>query len=430
MKRMQEITAFLEKVSEKGMVMTLDPLKKLCEMLGDPQNDLPCVHVAGTNGKGSVLSMVTACLEVAGYKIGKFFSPQVFDDEPAVTINGKHVDDDLYFDVMSDIMSAYNVMEQQGAETPTVFEIEAVSAIMCFSRAGCNIVAVECGLGGETDATNIIDSNAVCVITSVGLDHMRFLGDTVYDIAANKAGIFRKDCTAVSALQCEQAEQAIRKKADEIGCKLVECEKARLIKDMGFDGQLFEYKGEEYKIGLCGRHQLENAVAAIEAVKALREKGFDISDEQIKAGLAAAKWHGRFERVSIDPLVILDGAHNVPAANALRCAFSEYLDGYKIVLLFGILADKQYEQIVDILAPSAEEIVTFTPPCERGLDSKKLAEICSCYAPSHFEQSPYDAVNYALKKAEQSKYKIAVCAVGSLYSLNEIKKALKSIDIK
>lgn len=416
--------AFFRRVQQKGMVMTLEPLKKLCELLGEPQNKVPCVHIAGTNGKGSVLKMVSLCLESAGYKVGCYFSPQVFDDEPSVSVNGRALDEDLLGQATDEIISAYEQMERLGTETPTVFEIETARALMCFARSGCDICVVECGMGGRDDATNIIDNNAVCVMTSIGLDHMSFLGETAGEIASNKAGIFRKNSAVVTVSQSAEVMSALRSKTQEVGCALTVCEKPVLLEDNGFEGQSFEYGGESYNIRLCGEHQLENASAAVEVMNALRGKGFEISNEAIRNGLARAVWHGRFECVRKEPVFILDGAHNVPAARALSAAVGKYLAGYKIILLFGILADKQYEQVAEILAPLADRIVTFTPPVPRALDGETLAEVCGRYARSVCANDITSAVKTALDEAETIGEKTAVCAAGSLYSLGEIRNAL------
>lgn len=419
--------AFFRRVQQKGMVLTLEPLKNLCGLLGEPQNKLPCVHIAGTNGKGSVLKMVSLCLESAGYKVGCYFSPQVFDDEPSVSVNGRAAGDELLGQVTDEIISAYEQMERLGMETPTLFEIETASALMCFARSGCDICVVECGMGGRDDATNIIDNNAVCVMTSIGLDHMSFLGETEAEIASNKAGIFRKNSAVVTVAQSVEVMSALRSKAQEVGCTLTVCEKPVLLEDNGFEEQSFEYGGKSYTIKLCGEHQLENAAAAVEVMNALRGKGFDISDEAVRNGLSRAVWHGRFECVRKEPIFILDGAHNVPAARALAAAAGKYLAGYKIILLFGILADKQYEQVAGILAPLADRIVTFTPPVPRALDGKTLAEVCGRYAPTVCAKDIASAVKTAFDEAKTIGEKAAVCAAGSLYSLNEIRKALDEL---
>ena len=418
---------FMKEVSEKGIVLNLEPLKNMCEILGNPQNCVPCVHIAGTNGKGSVLSMVSSCLIEAGYRVGRFFSPQIFDDEPAAAINNSPIDKTLYLDVLEEIIAVYRQMEACGEETPTAFEIETLCAMMCFTRSECDIAVVECGMGGLGDATNIIDSNAVCVFTSIGLDHMEFLGSTPSEIAQNKAGILRSGSIAVCAVQeFPEAEDAISLRSQRLGNITIHCENAKNINSLGLDGQTFEYKDKKYHIALCGEHQCENASAAIETLTALRSRGFIISDESIQNGLEKAVWHGRFECVKHSPQVILDGAHNVPAAKALAKAMDEYLSGKKIVLLFGVLADKQYMEITDILAPKADMIVTFTPPNSRALDGEKLRMLCGKYAPSVFAETIEKAVRFAVESAGRDG---VVCAAGSLYSLGEIKKALDNLDL-
>ena len=419
-----QVGEFMKRVSEKGMVMTLEPVIEMCRLLGNPQSRIPCVHIAGTNGKGSVLSMISSCLKEAGVRVGSFFSPQVFEDEPSITVNGVPVDDDTFLSVMEQIMNIYAEMETSGKETPTAFEIETVCALMCFERLGCDITVVECGMGGLNDATNIIDSNIVCVFTPIALDHTSFLGQTVAEIAENKAGIIRSGCTVVCAEQdAMEAMGAISWKAREAGCPLVYCSAPENIIAFGLDGQSFEYKREDYTIKLLGSHQCRNAAAAIEAVSAIRDKGFRIPDEAVKKGLEKAVWHGRFECISRDPLVILDGAHNVQGAKALADAIESHLIGKKITLVFGILADKQYREAAEILASKADRIVTFTPPNPRALNGEELCDICGKYAPTVYADSVEKAMELALADADSTT---AVCAAGSLYSLNEVRKALNT----
>jgi dihydrofolate synthase/folylpolyglutamate synthase len=284
-------------------------------------------------------------------------------------------------------------------------------------------------MGGKNDATNVIGSNAVCVITSVGLDHTDFLGKTAAEIARNKSGIFRRDCIAVCARQSAEVMSAVEESARKIGCELEICEPVKNVVSRGLDGQDFEYMGENYSVRLCGCHQCENAAAAIQALLALRKKGFAISGADIKRGLAAAEWRGRFERISLSPTVILDGAHNPAAARVFANTAEEALRGKKLVYVFGILKDKDYREVAAITAPKAAKIITFTPPSPRALDGGILAGVCSEYAPDasvECAESPEKAVELALKAAEEIGCEsAAVCAFGSLYSLERIGKAFE-----
>ena len=418
-----EINEFMQAVSHKGMVMTLAPLKALCKLLNNPQNDTAFVHIAGTNGKGSVLSMVSSCLEDAGYKTGRFFSPQVFEDEPALSVNGCAPNETIYIEIMSELMEAYEMMQSQGLETPTAFELEVLAAFMYFSRTHCDIAVVECGMGGRDDATNVITSNAVCVITPIGIDHTKFLGNSITEIADNKSDIFTKDCIAVTAQQPTEAIDVLKRKAAAVGCELIICKAAENVVQNGFDGQSFDYLGKNYKMHLCGSHQSENGAVAVQTLLALRRKGFEISDENIRTGLIKASWHGRFECIRQNPLIIIDGAHNVAAAKVFANSIDEYLPDKKIIFVFGILKDKQYKEVIRITAPKADKIITFTPPSERALDGRELAGICSRYAPSEYAQSPEQAAKLALKTAEEIGYSdTAICAFGSLYSLERLRK--------
>ena len=420
MRTKNEISDFRERLSEKGIVMGLAPLREMCALLGDPQNKLPCVHIAGTNGKGSVLAMISAVLERSGLKTGRFFSPAVFSDEPTASINGKAADELLCLEVMDELINVWEEMDKNGSDTPTLFEMDMLCALICFVRSGCDIIVVECGMGGRDDATNIIDNNILCVITSVGYDHMSFLGDTLTEIAANKSGIFRPGCTVISAAgeSCAQAE--IKRQAELNNCRLITCENAGHIRQSGLDGQTFTYKGRDYRIRLCGEHQTANAAAAIDSLTELGKMGYPVTSETIREGLSTAVWHGRFECICRQPLFIIDGAHNVPAANALAAAIRSYLSGYRIILLIGMLADKEYDKVAEILAGCADTAVTFTPPVSRGLDGKILAQCLEKFIPVTNTPTVEEAVHTAVRMADE---KCAVVAAGSLYSLDMIRSA-------
>jgi dihydrofolate synthase/folylpolyglutamate synthase len=427
----EEIQAFMEKVSRKGMVMTLTPLRTMCHRLGDPQKDLPVVHIAGTNGKGSVLSMISSVLMASGYRTGRFFSPQVFDEEPTITMQGCAPEETLYDAVMHQIIAEYENMESQGLETPTVFELEFLAALLCFSKAHCDIAVVECGMGGRDDATNVIANNAVCVFTPIALDHMQFLGNTVEEIARNKAGILTKDCIAVSAQQPESVRHVLQQQADSLGCKLEFCDAVQHVTQHGWQGQRFVYQGESYAIGLCGAHQCENAAVAIQALLALQEQGFVIPEHSLQQGLAQAVWHGRFECIMQSPLVILDGAHNPAGARTFVQSVDTLLAGKKCIYVFGMLQDKQYEEVAAMTAPRAAQIITFTPPSPRALDGRILAEICASYAPSVYAESPEAAVQLALQTAAgMGKDAAAICAFGSLYSLRRLRKSFYAMEFE
>ena len=421
-----DVEKFLKRISAKGMVMTLEPLLNLCKKLGNPQNNVPCVHIAGTNGKGSVLAMVCSVLENAGYRTGRFFSPKVFDDEPNLAVNGKAVQEEILNGIYEEIIPAFEDMEKNGEETPTLFEVETLASLMCFQREKCDIAVVECGMGGRDDATNIIDFNLVSAITAVGLDHTKFLGNTVTEIAENKSHIIKKGCTAVCLSQEKDVVNIVKKRAEEQGCEFILSGQGEVISDNGFSGQTFLYKGEEYSIPLVGKTQIKNATVAVEICKALDRKGFSLSEETIKSGLEKTKWHGRFEKIHESPLVVIDGAHNVQSAEVFRENVEKYLNERKIFLVMGILEDKQYKDVVKILAPIAEEIFTYNVENPRKLSSEKLAEECLQLSRAKALNTPGEAVISAINTAKECDENCAVCAVGSFYSLNTIRKKFES----
>lgn len=373
----EEARVYLETISKYGSVLGLESIRELLDRLGNPQKNLRFVHVAGTNGKGSILAYCSTILSEAGYKVGRYISPTVMEYRERFQINGIYISEEELGELTEQVKNAVEQMEAEGMISPTVFEIETAIAFLYFAKQNCEMVVLETGLGGCLDATNIVEHVKVCVFASISRDHMGFLGDTLTEIAEKKAGIIKPGAVVVTVPQCSEVMEVLRKTAREKGCPfiLAEPEKLGLI-NQTLDGQEFDYK--EYrglKIPLLGRYQLENVCTALEVIRVLKESGMKIPESSIRTGLASTVWPGRFQVIRREPLVIVDGAHNVDAVRRLIENIELYLKGKKIIAIMGVFKDKEYPVMVQMIAPYLDSVYTINLPNEeRTLPKEVLKE--------------------------------------------------------
>lgn len=360
----QEALDFIEKITGLGIVPGLDSIKELCRELGNPQETLKFVHIAGTNGKGSTLAFISTILKAAGYRVGRYVSPTIFEYRERIQVDGKMISKVALGELMEQVKVACERMVARGLSQPTPFEVETALAFLYFQKKKCDIVVLETGMGGLYDATNLITTTQVAVITSVGMDHMQFLGDTVEKIAGQKAGIIKNECYVICMKQDEAVMQVVDQAANEKQAMLVvaDAEEAAKVR-YGVEKQQFDYAGmKNLTIALAGKHQIANAVVAIEAVRALGQKGFAVSEQAIREGLLATRWPGRFTVVSKKPLFIVDGAHNEDAAQKLADSIEFYFTNRRIIYIMGILKDKEYDKVISLTHKYADQIITVTPP--------------------------------------------------------------------
>lgn len=355
---MNNIQDFINKTKNKGMVLGLDTMRALVEKLGNPQNKPKnIIHLAGTNGKGSVGAFIESALLSSGYTVGRYTSPAVFEHFEVFKKNGRQITQDEYDSLMKIVMDT-------GLE-PTEFEAETALAFLFVSD--CDYAIIETGLGGAEDATNVIDAPKTAVLTSISLDHTGILGDTIAKITQQKCGIFNDTTTVVSAIQTEEALEVIKKSAGALPLKIAK--QAKSIRTLN-DCQIFDYGDiKDIKISLMGEFQIDNAATAIEALLSL-----GIAEDKIKDGLKNAEWHGRFERISKKPIVILDGAHNERAFYELKKTLLKYYPNEKYNFITGVLRDKAYSVAAELFSPIAESVYTITPPSPRALDKAEFAE--------------------------------------------------------
>ena len=351
----------------------LETIRALMSQLGDPQRGLRFVHIAGTNGKGSTASFIENTLRHAGYRTGIFTSPYLDHFTEKIRVCGEEIPDDTLIRLTARVREAAEKLEDTGLFA-TPFELQTAVAFLFFAESACDIAVLEVGLGGRLDSTNIIDTSEVSVITSLGMDHMAFLGDTIEKIAAEKAGIIKPNGCVVSAPQKSGAAEVIREKCQQQHAALtfIHPEEAELLHS-GIDGQTFRAFGKEYHISLPGTHQIENAMLAAAALDVLRTRGFQISPEAESDGFAATRWQGRMEVLSTDPVFIIDGAHNPEGVRSLRKSLDQLFPDQKITFITGVLADKDYLPMMRTMEPIAREFYTLTPDSPRALPAADLA---------------------------------------------------------
>lgn len=384
----KECLDFMDELKKSGIVPGLGSIKELCRRLGNPQDAFPCIHIAGTNGKGSVLAYLSTVYKTAGYRVGAFSSPAVFNPRETIRVDGKNMTKKAYTEDLEKIKEAVETIKADGLPAPTAFEAEVALAFLYFADKKCDIVILEAGMGGREDATNLITRTLAAVLMPIGMDHMQFLGGTLDKIAYQKAGIVKKGCVAVSAVQQEEAAAEIRKEAEKQGCSCIFATVPEKIK-YGLKKQKFTYRDafgtlhKDMEITIPGVCQTENAAVAIEVVEALnRQNAFVVSEENLRRGLLETSWPGRFEVLREKPYFVIDGAHNEPAAKKLVQSVSAYFSNKRIIYIMGMLKDKEYEKVAEITYPYADQIITVTPPeNKRALSAMDLAAAVSAYHP-------------------------------------------------
>ena len=412
----KEALAYINGVEFFGSKPGLTRIRELLERLGDPQKKLRFIHIAGTNGKGSCAAMTASILKAAGYKTGLYTSPYLYRFNERMQINGRQIEDDALAEIVSRVRPAAEAM----ADHPTEFELMTAAALLWYAQETCDVVVLEVGLGGRFDATNIIDAPEAAVIMNIGLDHTAVLGDTLEQIAFEKAGILKPGTDAVLFEQGEEATGVVRRRCEELGVPLHIADFSQLVSE--FDslyGQSFTYRGQPYALPLLGAHQLKNAAVVLELVEVLREKGWKLEQGDVEHGLYAVSWPGRFELVSDEPYFVVDGGHNPQCAETVRDNLLHYFPDKRRILLLGVLRDKDYPGLTAILDAAADEYVCITPASARALPAEELAEHLKRYGkPVTVCGSIRDGVTEALRRSDGDS---VVCAVGSLYSVGEIR---------
>ncbi len=422
----EEALAYIHSVDWKGSRPGLGRISVLTERLGNPEDSLRFLHIAGTNGKGSTSAMLASVLRSAGYRVGLFTSPYVERFNERIMLDGEPISDE---DLARDTETVKNAAEGM-EDAPTEFELITAVAFVYYQRVGCDFVVLECGLGGRWDATNVIRTSILSVITGIALDHCAILGDTTAKIAAEKAGIIKPGIPVLFGEGDGDAEAVIREKAEEQGSAYTRTDFSRISEIRpGLDGTAFRFGEREVTIRLPGLYQTRNAATVLTAIDLLRASGIAIPEDAVTDGLARARWKARFEILSRDPLVIYDGAHNpqgiAGAVENIRTILSPLTEDGRVTLLMGVMADKDHDKMIAMLAPLAVHVTTVTPANARSLDSAEAAREFAAHGTAAISfDCLEDGVRYAMAVAENEGRPL-VC-LGSLYMYADVKRAIRS----
>lgn len=418
----RESMEYLEDVAHLGSVPGLERIRTLMEYLGNPEKNLRFVHVTGTNGKGSTCACLTSILAESGFRTGLFTSPFFTKYNEEISINGVDISDDEFAETLTTVRQELERMLADGHGHPTVFEITLALAFRYFYDQHCDIVVLEVGLGGLGDATNIIGAPEIALITPISLDHTAFLGSTLAEIAREKSGIIKTGCIALTAHQPAEVLEVIERACAETSVPLYTPAEYATCTSYSLEGQVMDVPAAAYgcahdaltvKTPLLGSYQHENISLAIAAAQLLRERGLDITDDSIAAGIASTKWPGRFELIHQNPAIVIDGAHNADGIESLHASVERYFGQKKLFFITGILADKDYRYMMNRMLPHASEIYTITVPNPRALPADDLAE---CIRELGGEATPCESIESALETVlAKAAPDDVILVFGSLY---------------
>lgn len=412
---------YIKEMEKQGMKLGLDVIRELLSRLGNPQDTLKILHIAGTNGKGSTSCFLTNILKESGYKVGTFNSPSVFGYNERILQDGCPISDEDVAKYISIVRRQADQMQLDGYLTPSAFEIEFAAALVYFKDTKCDFAVLECGLGGRDDATNVIEKKLLAIITSISYDHTALLGGTLSDIAQNKFAIV-KDCPLVTYRQCKEV-------MDVFGAanRLILCDEPISVSHSS-SGQIMQYKGEKYLLNQLGKYQLTNCALAIESALYLAQMGYSITPQTVKVGVEKSLWKGRLQKITVDKKTfLLDGAHNPDGAKALAQALQDDFADMKICFVLGVFKDKDSDGMLKEIGGLAERIFAVTPTSPRGLDSNVLVEKCRKYTEC---SASCDNIKSAIFQAYASDCDlIVVCGslsilADALDSINQIRERI------
>ena len=410
----QEAADLIHQRAWVGQQPGLDRIRRLLGRLGNPQEKLKFVHIAGSNGKGSTAAMLSSVLTAAGLKTGLYTSPHLWQFNERFQVDGAPISEEDLVDITARVLEA--------AEDETEFELMTAIGMVYFLKAECDIVVLETGLGGRLDSTNIIPSPEAAVITHIGLEHTELLGDTVEKIAAEKAGIIKPGCGVVLYAQGGGVRAVVEEACERQRVSLAVTEEP-VVLSSGLTGQTFTCRGKgPYQIPLLGEYQGHNAAVVLATVEVLRGRGWDISEGAVQEGLSRAVWPGRLELARRSPDVILDGGHNPQCMEALARALGELYPEKKLIFLTGVLADKDWSTMIGELLPMAKEFYTITPDSPRAMPA---AELAAYLEGQGAKATPCGSVREGLELALVFlPPEDVVCVTGSLYMIGEVRHLL------
>lgn len=382
--------SLIEELKKRGSVPGLDAIEGLLEELGHPEDNLKVVHIAGTNGKGSIFAYLSSILIAAGFKVGRYISPTISCYEERFQINGEYITKDELARLYNIVEEAMKREEEKTGLKPTLFEVETAISFLYFKEEKVDYALIEVGMGGRMDATNVIRYPELTVISSISYDHQAFLGDTLEEIAWQKAGIIKESCPVVLSENSDEVCKVIEQEATKKKVKCIEIKPTdyEVLSETPY-GSTFLWKEQRYETKLPGRHQVSNAVTALAASEYLFRKDYEknnarkaiaeeLDEMNVKSaqqgGIIRTCWPGRLEVLKKEPLFYRDGAHNPDGAKKLAAFLQKYFTNKKIIYIMGVLKDKEYKKMLRYLMPMAKEVYVFKPKNERGLSAQILAD--------------------------------------------------------
>ncbi len=403
-----------------GIKLGLDVIDNMLAGLDHPEKRFSCIHIAGTNGKGSIASMLSSVLHAAGYRTGLYTSPHLIRFNERICIDNTPVPDAEVVDAFEAVKGIYS-----GDREPTFFEYTTAMALYLFGKAKVDWAVIETGMGGRLDATNII-TPAISVITNISIEHQTYLGNTIAQVTSEKAGIIKPGIPVITGVRQSSAIDVIRHTAAEKSAPLFRLGEDFRVRRNGHDA--FTYYGMRHtwpdmKNPLPGKHQVENAAIALATCETLTSLGKTIPMEAIRTGLSKVRWPGRLEIIPGSPTLVIDGAHNLNAARRLADFLEDYASNRKLTLVIGILDDKPYERMLKTLVPLAERVILTRPRIDRSLAPESLLAVARSLTPRvDIIEDVGDAVAAAERDASPEDI---VCVAGSLYVVGEAKAKIE-----
>ena len=417
-----EAVGFYHSLLRFGVKPGLERTLALCEELGSPQKKLKCIHVAGTNGKGSTCTFIASVLKKAGYRTGLYTSPYVIEFRERIRLDGEYIPKDDLVSVTDRVRAALQKVNSLGIY-PTEFEAITAAAFLWYAEQNTDIVVLETGLGGRFDATNIIENPLAEIITSISLDHVRVLGDTIDKIAWEKAGIIKPDSAVITSVnQHPDALSVIKNAAKENNAELILADDKKMFSDKSITlfGTDLQYNGQNIHISIPGVCQPENLSLCLECFGLLKAKGYNITDSDISDGISSAFIPARTEILSKKPLVILDGSHNESSTKALSELLKQTLHDKRILAVMGMMADKDIKTALGFLLPCFDEVIAVTPTNPRAMTAENFAESVTEYQkPVVCKDNPTDGIVLALKMLNNFD---ALVICGSLYLASDVRE--------
>jgi len=421
-----EALEYIHSLYWRGKKSGLEKTRELLELCGHPERDLRCVHIAGTNGKGSTAAMLDSICRCAGIKTGLYTSPYIVRYNERVQVGGLQIPDETLARLTKYLAGLVEQMEVP----PSEFEFGTVLAFLYFKEQQCDLVILETGLGGTFDSTNVIEQPLLCIITALGLDHTAQLGSSMKEIAEAKAGIIKKNVPVVFYGENEDGEAVIRKRCEECGSPLVIPRFSKIASEFAgtlFDCQRFSYgQWKNMLLALPGLYQQRNAAVVLETVELLNKLGVVLTESAVRHGLEKVRWQARLEVLRQSPLVLADGSHNPQGMQATVESLQQYFPGRKLQFIFGVMADKELDAMVSMFLPLAKKVYITAPAMPRAMKAEELFSFCKgkCNGDDRPEFFVCPQVRDALKAAMQEEKEEVIVVIGSLYLVGEVKRVL------